>query len=149
MVLFIEDRMHLKKKNLTHSHQKALLRQSEKMCAVVPRQTSLDNFSDCFASSHFFGKLHSGIPATAARSAPEPSVPGNTCLSLVSHAGNLEGGIERLDYLLNYIQITNEVSIPGSQECDCVAVFNLGIFSATGGQIQGLPLANRITVSVC
>lgn len=72
-----------------------------------------------------------------------------THASLVSHAGNLEGGIERLDYLLNYIQTANEVSIPGSQECDCVAVFNLGVFSATGGQIQGLPLANRITVSVC
>lgn len=81
---------------------------------------SLDNFSDCFASSRFFGKLHSGVPATAAQSAPEPSV---------SHARSLEGGIERLDYLLNYIQIANGVSVPGSQECDCVAVFNLGVFS--------------------
>lgn len=110
---------------------------------------SLDNFSDCFASSRFFGKLHSGVPATAARSAPEPSVPGSTCLSCLSRWEPRRGGIERLDYLLNYIQTANEVSIPGSQECDCVAVFNLGVFSATGGQIQGLPLANRITVSVC
>lgn len=52
-----------------------------------------------------------------------------THASLVSHAGNLEGGIERLDYLLNYIQTANGVSVPGSQECDCVAVFNLGVFS--------------------
>lgn len=59
------------------------------------------------------------------------------------------GGIERLDYLLNYIQTANEVSIPGSQECDCVAVFNLGVVLAAGVQIQGLPLANQITVSVC
>lgn len=59
------------------------------------------------------------------------------------------GGIKRLDYLLNYIQTANEVSIPGSQECDFVAVFNLGVVLAAGVQIQGLPLANRITMSVC
>lgn len=63
-------------------------------------------------------------------------------MPLSSHTENLEGGIERVDYLLNYIQTANEVSIPGSQKCDCVTVFNLGVVLAARVHIQGLPLAN-------